>query len=650
MKKYYGLLIFIGVLQALGCGVLTYFYHLAGIIAFGVLLITMGVALLWLNSIAKAQQTEMDSIFGDNRVAASKIVENIAIPTLLCDAKGRIVWSNSSFKELYTGRDITAILPSYKPDKPQTVIQTVYGSDSFEVTTLSVERRDNAKALFFQYWTSRTEAAHYQRLYTEQMPYVMRIYVDNYEELASDLQFHRSSVLAEVEKLVSEMTRQYNGIYCRYESGRFLCVFEAQSVVKLEEEKFPLMEKAFAIDTGTSAKVSLSVAVGIAPRIAQSEESGRLAMELALGRGGDQVVIRDGSDYRFIGGKYQQNTRQSRVKTRLFSKALRQLLENSGDVFIMGHRDEDMDSFGAMLGIVTCVQFINHRPFMVMHGSNPTIDNAFKKLKADQSMSHMVISEDQARTMMRPNSVLVIVDTQRPSIVSAPKLLELSPKIVLIDHHRRSADYIDNATLHYLESRASSACEMVTETIQYFDDNLKPTSFVASCLLAGITVDTKQFAFNVGSRTFDAAGYLRRNGADLLTVKLMFQNDFDTYVNCAKTVEGAKIRDSGIAISICEVKTENNKLIAARSADELLGIRGVIAAFVLGEDGDNVFISGRSYGKVNVQLISEKLGGGGHLTVAGAQLKSMSVEQAKEVLTESIAAYEAENMTTSKGE
>ena len=245
--------------------------------------------------------------------------------------------------------------------------------------------------------------------------------------------------------------------------------------------------------------------------------------------------------------------------------------------------------------------------------------------------------------MMKEDSVLVVVDTQRASNTVAPELLKRTEHIVLIDHHRRSADYIDNATLHYLETRASSASEMVTEVMQYFADNVKPAAFTCSALLAGITVDTKQFAFNVGSRTFDAAGYLRRNGADLSSVKQMFQNDYQSYVRCANVVERAKIRKSGIAISVCDKNAPDGQLLAAQAADELLGIRGIYAAFVLAETDEMVAISGRSYGQINVQVVLERLGGGGHLTMAGAQLRGVNAEQAVAQLEEAIDWYEREN-------
>ena len=443
-----------------------------------------------------------------------------------------------------------------------------------------------------------------------------------------------------MERLVSELCRQTGGVYRRYENGRFLCVLEAAEVSKIEKEKFRLLEQARHLETGTGATVSLSVAVGMAPRIAQSEEGARTAMELALGRGGDQAVVREGADYRFYGGKKQQDARQSRVKMRLFAKALRQLIEGGGDVFIMGHKNPDMDCLGAALGIATCVLHTRMRPFIVLSERNDATAGALSEMDRLGLSEKLLITGPQALEMLKPNTILVVVDTQRPMMTDCPALLDRVEKLVLIDHHRRSADYIENPTLHYLESRASSASEMVTEVIQYYDESVRPDSFVCSALLAGIELDTKQFVFNVGSRTFEAAGYLRRNGADLTLVKTLFQNDFDSFVQVARTVEHADIGADGIAIAACDEGIEEPQLIAARAADELLKVKGVKAAFTLADMGDYVNISGRSYGLVNVQMILEQLGGGGHLTMAGAQVRGKTLAEAAAMLKGSIRSEE----------
>ncbi len=644
MKEYQGLLIFVGVFMTVVAAAFIpfgmYWFALSALLA-GILLFAS--IFIWLRVISDRQQKRMDRVFRENDSAVALLMNEVTVPALLFDPDtGRIAWRNPAFREIYDGKFITDLLESYNPARPANSLQQVVGINTYQVMNIVVPRK-HAKQLILQYWLDRTEAAHYQRLYDEQHPCTALIYVDNYEELTRDSQIRSTAVLADVERLVSELCRRVGGVYRRYENGRFLLILEAKQAVQLEQEKFPLIEQAHRINTGTGTMVSLSMALGVAPRIAQSENDARQAMELALGRGGDQAVVKDGAEYRFYGGRRQQDARQSRVKARLFSKALAQLFENSGEVFIMGHKNSDMDCFGSALGIMTCANHIGRHAYIVLDGANSMIEDALHRMEQEGSAAGLIITPEEAAHMMQQNSVLVVVDTQRGSNTVAPQLLEKGERIVVIDHHRRSADYIENPTLHYLESRSSSASEMVTEVIQYFADNVKPSSFTCSALLAGITSDTKQFAFNVGSRTFEAAGYLRRNGADLGSVKSMYQNDYESYVQCAKVVARAEIRRSGIAVSYCEKDVANNRMISSQAADELLGIRGIKAAFVLAETPDLVAISGRSVGEVNVQMILEKLGGGGHLTMAGAQIRNVTWQQAKDMLLPLIEEYEREN-------
>lgn len=643
MKQYSGILIAFGTILALGAGAIALFakQYVVALAVLAVGVVWLGLMALLLYRISKIQQARMDRVFRENDSAVVALAGNISIPCAIVDAEGRITWRNNAFSSLFDGQRIQDVVPEFDGEHPIRTLQIVHNGSNYQVMNMLVQR-EKEKKLVFQYWIDRTEAAHYQRLYTEQRPYVAMIFVDNYEELLSDTQIHSTAVLAEVERLIADLSKRIGALYRRYDNGRFLLVLEAKQMQSLEQERFALLDQAHRIDTGSSSSVSLSIGFGIAPRLAQSEQDARRALELALGRGGDQVVVKDGTDYRFFGGKRQHDPRQSRVKARLFSKALFQLFENSGDIFIMGHRNSDMDCIGAALGIVTCANHVGAHAYIVLDSVNTTIEDAIRTLERSGASS-LIVRPEQAAEMMKEDSVLVVVDTQRASVTVAPELLKQTEHIVLIDHHRRSADYIDNATLHYLETRASSASEMVTEVIQYFADNVKPAAFTCSALLAGITVDTKQFAFNVGSRTFDAAGYLRRNGADLSSVKQMFQNDYQSYVRCANIVERATIRKSGIAISVVEKNTPDAMLLAAQAADELLGIRGIYAAFVLADTEEYIAISGRSYGQINVQVVLERLGGGGHLTMAGAQLRGVTMEQAIAQLEEAIDWYEQEN-------
>ncbi|MEG1524699.1 MAG: DHH family phosphoesterase [Clostridia bacterium] len=585
------------------------------------------------------QQQRMDAVFSENATAASRVINDVSIPCLLIDETGRVVWRNALFEKLCGEEMITKIMPKFNPKIPLAAAPFTYAGGSYQIMNMPIYRPGTDRQLNFQYWLDRTEAAHYKRLFEEQMPYVALIYVDNYEELAADMQFHQTTVLAEVERLISDTAKEINGIYRRYENGRFLLIFEAQRLDALEEQRFPMLDAAHRIDTGTNVSVSLSIAVGVADRINQSDESARQAMELALGRGGDQAVIKIGTNYRFYGGKRQLESMPSRVKSRQFSKALRQLFENAGDVFIMGHKRADMDCIGAALGVATCAKQIGSRTYIILDDNNTAIDRVLALIQQNRSYAGCIISVEQAEKMIKSTSVLVVVDTQRPSTTCAPQLLDMVSRIVVVDHHRRSAEHVENPTLHYLESRASSTSELITEALQYFDDDLRPPAFICGALLAGITVDTKHFAFNVGSRTFEAAGYLRKNGADIGMVKQLFQDDMERFGDCADTVRGADVLQNGIAVAAVAEGVKNAKLVAAKAADELVGIRGIEAAFVIGREDGSVSISGRSLGKVNVQLVCEKLGGGGHLTMAGAQLDNMEADDAELLLRTKIAEY-----------
>lgn len=591
----------------------------------------------------KARRAEMDNVFNENAGTAAQVIREVNIPCLLVDETGMIVWRNELMEKLYTADDLKDTLPRYNFAKPQTAYPLEIAGGTYQVMSMQVRRKSTDRVLVFQYWIDRTEAAHYQRLFEERMPYVALIYIDNLEELSANREFHRNAVIAEVERLVSASVAEKSGIYREFADGKFIVVLEAKQLESLQAERFTLLEAVHRIDTGTGIPVSLSISAGKADTVSVSEESARQAMELALGRGGDQAVVKEGTNYAFYGGKHQLESMQSRVKARLFAKALHQLLDNAGDVIIMGHSMPDMDCVGSALGIATCAKFAGKRYFFVLEESNTAIDIAISQMKSSHEYESTIVSPEQAEKLMRPGSVLVIVDTQRPHTTIAPQLIDKADRIVLIDHHRRSADYLENATLHYLESRASSASELIAEVLQYFDGALRPSPFVCSALLAGITLDTKHFAFNVGSRTFEAAGYLRKFGADIGFVKQVFQDEMESYRATARTVENAEWLSGGIALAVVEEGEEDSKLVAAKAADQLVGIRGIEAAFVLGRENGVLYVSGRSLGHINVQLICEKLGGGGHLTMAGAQLNNQqTMETAKEAVKAAVAEYEQE--------
>lgn len=630
----------IAILLALLCLVVLRYSPVAAAVCAGCSLAVLAVCFVKLREGHTELLKLLDRVLDENTSAAGRLIAGVKVPCMIFNDEGKIIWRNAALKSLYAGAGIRDLPAACQPKTSAQNATMEYQNGFYQVINMPARREQaNTRPLTFQYWLDRTEAEHYSRLYEEQMPYVALIYVDNYEELSSDLQYYRNTVLTEVERLISNTAAEIEGVYRRYDNGRFILIFEAKYLKKMEEEKFVLLEQAHKLDTGADQTVTLSIAIGAAPHIAQSDSDARQAMELALGRGGDQAVVKNGANYQFYGGRRQLESAQSRVKTRLFAKAFRQLVENSSELFVMGHKQPDMDCIGAALGVVRCAMQAGCRAHIVLDQVNPTIQDAIDGLRGNPTYAGVLQSPEAVAGMMHASSVLVIVDTQRAKSTIAPELVKRAGKLVLIDHHRRSADYIDYSTLNYLDARASSASEMVTETIQYFDDNIHPTAFESSTLLAGITVDTKHFSFNVGARTFEAAAYLRQHGADIGMVKQMFQNDRQTYSDRVDTVKNAVIICPGVALAACKADISNAPLIAAQAADELVNIRGIDAAFALGKDGDGVSVSGRSLGRINVQIILERLGGGGHLTMAGAQLKGVALEQAAEQVKAAVLAY-----------
>ncbi|MEL7610738.1 MAG: DHH family phosphoesterase [Bacillota bacterium] len=611
----------------------------AGLAALLISAAALAAALSYLLRFERRLQDKMDDVLHTNTLAAVNVAEMVQLPCAIFDERGRIIWGNSAFYAFGERENIQRLIPGFNVKHPPKAQEVELARGTYQIMNLPVERSNEAHNLTYQYWIDRTEALHYRRLYEEQMPTVALIYIDNYEELAAEQMFARGEVLAEVEKRISAFVASIDGVYRQFDTSRYFIVFEQKRLTELEKGRFALLDGVREIRTGTTQPVTLSIAVGVATRVAPSDEAARQAMELALGRGGDQAVVKRGASYAFYGGKRQMATKQSKVKIRLFAKALKQLMENSTDVFIMGHRQPDLDCIGASLGLLRCARSTMRRAYIVLDEPNPSIEGALREMSTNPEYEDVIVSPEQAAGLMRATSMLILVDTQRVSSLLAPELIRYASKIVLIDHHRRSVDSVENATLAHLETSASSVCEIVTEILQYFEDAGKPTVFECCALLAGITVDTKHFVFSTGARTFEAASYLRRNGADTRMIKELFQDDMQTFRNRARVVQQAQILDEGVALAVCPKDMPSAPLIAAQAADALVSIRGIRASFVLAYGDARIMVSGRSLGEINVQVILERLGGGGHMTVAGAQLAGVSMEEAVEQVKTQIQTY-----------
>ena len=406
----------------------------------------------------------------------------------------------------------------------------------------------------------------------------------------------------------------------------------------LEADKFSILDEIRKIDHGNSLPLTLSIgAASMASDLSSTYKNSITSLDLALGRGGDQAVIRRDERSIFYGGRSKAVEKKTRVKARIIAHALRDLINESESVIIMGHHNPDLDSIGSAIGMYGICKMLSKKAHIVLDHPNSSIDVLYDRLKANDNFKSVFMAKEEALRVMTPSTLLIVVDTHRPSFTEHPALLDISERIVLIDHHRRGVEFIDKAVLVYHETYASSASEMVTELIQYVKDRPYIDTLIAESLLSGITLDTKNFTFKTGVRTFEAAAFLRKFGADTIAVKQLFQGDLDSFLVKAEGIKNAKILGGSIAITSCPENLENPSLIAAQIADELLNIRGVKASFTVAKRSDGlVFISARSLSDVNVHMLMEKLGGGGHIDTAGAQLKDVSTEEAVEKVEELI--------------
>ena len=427
------------------------------------------------------------------------------------------------------------------------------------------------------------------------------------------------------------------------ERDTYVYVFEQQYLQEMENNKFTILDEIKEIETEEGMPITLSIAISNEGKTNYEKyESASVAMDIALGRGGDQAVIRQDGKYVFFGGKAQEVEKRTKVKARVISHALEELIKKSDNVMVMGHMNGDIDSIGSSLGIYRLAKTFEKEAYIVNNTYGLSLANFIVTLK-QEGYKEVILDKAEAMNKITPNTLLVIVDTHKRSYVEIPELLEKTEKIVIIDHHRKSEDFIENAILTFHEAYASSASELVTEIVEYATQEVTLEQIEAESLYAGIMMDTKNFTFKTGVRTFEAAAYLRKYGIDIIKVKKWFQSDLESYTVIAEIVKNAEIINDSIGISVYEEKDKNANLICAKAADELLTISNISASFVLGRMGDKVCISGRSIGDINVQVILEKLGGGGHITLAGAQVEGMTLEEAKTELIIRINEYFAEN-------
>lgn len=563
---------------------------------------------------------------------------------------GDVIWSNDRFLKITGDREhlfdtkIEAAVPGFSTKwllDGKTECPNEYQIDgrSYMVYGHVAHAGKNSQSLLATtYWIDISSLARIREQFFATRPVVAQILIDNYEDLIrSTNDKTRSTLRSAVEEEIEKWLKPSAGLLCRFERDRYLCVFEEQYLTQFQQGKFSLLDAVHKIVSPNGVSATLSIGIGLDAEFGEMLDFANLAIEMALSRGGDQAVIKNRFNFEFYGGRAKETERHTKVKSRVMSNALNELINSASGVFVMGHRYSDLDSVGACAGICAIARQKGVPAYIVEEASFYPGAVMAKKLRGRPEYEGRFISSQEAVLKMDSKSLVVVVDTNRPDQVAAREVLDSSNKVAVIDHHLRAADYISNAALNFHEPYASSACELVTEIIQYLIEPSDLLRVEAEALLAGIVLDTKNFTLRTGGRTFEAAAYLRRRGADTTEVKKLFQNELDDAIAKYDVIRGARMIHGNIAISAVDKAV--NRVIAAQAADELLNIAGADASFVLSADGDRVVICARSVGEVNVQYILESLGGGGNAAAAGAQVPNSTLQETLRKLMGAIDKY-----------
>jgi DHH subfamily 1 protein len=565
------------------------------------------------------------------------LYKEMSIPYMIFSGDMSILWKNKALEERMSTlpklqNSVTAVFPDFNLNE----ILAGYGKDYYKLgerkyrVDVKETEFENEK-VFVAYLYDNTDLIDAKKEVEENKAVVGVVYLDNYEEVMENIEEVRRSLLeALVDRRINQYFLRYDAIVKKLEKDRYVFFVQNSNLLKMEEVKFDILEEVKGVSIGNDMSMTLSIGVGVgADEYTQNYEYARQAIDMALGRGGDQAVVKTGETLRYFGGKSKTIEKNTRVKARVKAHALRELMASKDRVIIMGHKNMDIDVLGSSVGIWRIATFFNKKAHIAVGNINASLKPLVEMFHNGEYPEDMFLTGDKLKPLIDDNTMLVVVDVNRPSITEVPELLQKINTIVVLDHHRQSSEIIDNATLSYVEPFASSACEMVAEIVQYISDDIKLKQAEADAMYAGIVIDTLNFTNQTGVRTFEAAVFLKRKGADITRVRKLFRDKLDNYRAKAKIIEATKVYMDSYAISVCEAaKVESPTVVGAQAANALLDIVGIKASFVITPYNDIIYISARSIDEVNVQLVMEKLGGGGHRTVAGAQLKDISVEEA----------------------
>ena len=609
----------------------------------------------WTNNKRQEELTEhiKSLTFSLDKVAKIALV-NSPFPLVIAETNGNLIFRNTKFNQEFANIDInnylTKILEDVKLEiKNNDKKEKIYDEIQIDKKTYKLygdymPLKD--EYIITIYFVDDTKLVELESLFEDKDIYIGLIMIDNYEEVIQRIaDDEKPQLMAEIEKKLYDWASDYNGLILKSERDTFVCIFEKKYIREIEEKKFDILDIIKEAQASDKMQFTLSIAISNdGTSNLEKYKTAQAALDIVLGRGGDQAVVHEGDKYTFFGGRTQELEKRTKVKARIIAHALEGLITESSKVMIMGHNNSDMDCIGASMGLYRLVKTLNKDAYIVVNPQGENLSTFLQELATDEQYDGIIVDSQTAISNIDDDTLLVIVDTNKKNYVESPELLAKAKKIVVVDHHRRSPDYIESATLTFHEVYASSASELVTELIEYAESAPELNNLEAEALYAGIMMDTKTFTFKNGVRTFEAAAYLRKCGVDIIKVKKWFQSDLDTYNKISNIIGKAELVYDSIAISVYDEEDKESNIVCAKAADELLTISNITASFVLGKMDDKICISGRSIGDINVQVILEKLGGGGHITLAGAQVEGMDMDEVKQELINRINEYFSEQI------
>lgn len=612
---------------------------------------------VWSSKKRKAEITKhIDELTLNVDKAAQSTIINSPFPLVVVETSGNILWKSSNFIKTFANIDIGTYLSDIikelkqkidkdNNDKAPAIYESMkIGEKTYKIIAESVKSKEKgAKSEYLStiYFLDETNYVNLLNDFSNSRTCIGIVVIDNYEELMQRAtEEEKLKITSEAEKSIYAWVNKYNGLSIKSERDTYVCIFDQYHVEQIKDEKFDILDEIKEIKTEDNIQTTLSIAISEEGESnVDKYKSAKAVIDIALGRGGDQAIIKQNGKYYFFGGRTQEVEKRTRVKARIVSQALEELVNSSSNVLIMGHTNSDIDAMGSAMGVYRFVKAIGKDAYIVNETTGTSLDTFIQDLKDIEDYQGVLVDKNTALSKISSDSLLIVVDTDKKNYVEVPELLTKTDKIAVIDHHRRGTDYIENAMLTFHEVYASSACELVTEIVEFSERAIHLTTFEVEALYAGIMMDTKNFTFKTGVRTFEAAAFLRKCGVDIIKVKKWFQSDLETYNKISEIVAKSEIMNDTIAISVYDKADPDANITCAKAADELLTISNITASFVIGKLGDRICISGRSIGDINVQLILEKLGGGGHITVAGAQIEGMTEEEVKQELINRINEY-----------